>query len=278
MDGYVFDTTPGGAFWDTHNGGETWTQPTLSAGGELLGFGIGVGYAFALVGKCQNGGCADVELERSPVTSDAWTALSLPVPASGVDPLATMAVHGSDLWVSLTTSDSQPSQLLVVGTGSGASFTTYQSPCSSGLGGTIQATSAEVLWAVCPSGMMSEAFRSTDGGAQWVGLTSAGELVNSAVLAPASDTTAVIEPSSQGPLLRTTDGGASWANVPPTVSPGSSGAWWSWIGFTDSLTGSALLVAGSTPADWPWPDGPSPESLWRTDDGGLTWSGPVSFG
>lgn len=274
LDGYAFATGSGGAFFDTHDGGEHWAQPGFLAGNQLLAFGTGAGYALALVGSCPNGSCASLELERSPVGSDQWTALAVPVPA-GVAQVTTMTVYGSNLWFSVTTSPAEANELLVAGTGSGASFATYKSPCFSGLGGTIEASSSSVLWAVCPTGMMSEAFRSTDGGAQWSALSSVGEMDNSAQLAPASDTTAVLEQSSQGPVLRTDDGGATWQTIYPS---GSGSLWWSWIGFTDSNTGSALRTEGTAPAGWPWPNGPSPEQLWRTADGGATWTGPVSFG
>lgn len=270
-DGYAYDSAPGGAFWDTHDGGQHWSQPGFISGHDLLAFGTGAGYAFALVGSCQGGTCTNVVLDRSPVSSDQWTALSVPVPA-GVAAVATMTVLGSNLWFSV--SANQPNQLLVEGTASGASFKTGTSPCQSGLSGTIQATSAEVLWAVCPSGTLAQAFRSTDGGAHWVPLSTSGELPNSAVLAPASDTTAVLGPTSQATLLMTSDGGATWQAVPGVGGAGS----WAWIGFTDATTGSALVVASSTPANWPWPKGPMPEQLWRTADGGTTWSGPVTVG
>jgi hypothetical protein len=273
-DGYAFDTNPGGAFWDTHDGGGHWSEPAFMAGKDLLAFGTGAGYAFALASKCDNGTCSKVVLERSPVGSDQWTALTVPVP-SGVDGPVTMTVHGSDLWFSLTTPESRANQLLVAGTGSGSDFTTYKSPCYPGLAGTVQASSSDVLWAVCPTGMMAGAFRSTDGGAHWQALSATGELENSAVLVPASDTVAVLESSSQSQLLRTTDGGASWKSV---SSPGGSGLYLSWAGFTDESTGSALLSETNAPANWPWPNGPSPEQLWRTTDGGATWSGPVKLG
>ncbi len=112
--------------------------------------------------------------KRSAVSADQWSAIDVPVPA-GTDQVAAMTVHGRDLWFSLTTSASQANQLLVSGTASGAHFSTGPSPCFSGLGGSIEASSADVLWAMCPTGMMAEAFRSTDGGSQWEPL-SAGEL------------------------------------------------------------------------------------------------------
>jgi photosystem II stability/assembly factor-like uncharacterized protein len=122
--------------------------------------------------------------------------------------------------------------------------------------------------------MLSEAFASEDGGAQWVGLSSTGEMDNSAQLAPASATTAVLVESGQGPLLRTDDGGATWHTVYPS---GNGALSWTWMGFTDSGTGSALRTEATAPAGWPWPNGPLPEQLWRSTDGGTTWSGPVSF-
>jgi photosystem II stability/assembly factor-like uncharacterized protein len=160
-----------------------------------------------------------------------------------------MAVHGSDLWFSVTTAGTQSNQLLVASSNSGTTFTTSQSPCYAGLGGTIDAASPSVLWAVCPTGMLAEVFRSTDGGVHWSPLKSAGELGNSTQLAPASATTAVLEQGSQSPVLRTEDGGTTWQ----TVYPSANGAWyWNWIGFTDSGTGSALRSEANAPANWPW--------------------------
>jgi hypothetical protein len=273
LDGYAFATGPGGAFWDTHDGGAQWSQPGFLSGRQLLAFGTGGGYALALVASCKNGGCSGVVLERSPVASEQWTSVAVPVPA-GADDLVAMTVHGSDLWLSVTASPTSANQLLVSGTVSGSSFTTGTSPCFSGLGGTVEATSSQVLWAVCPTGMMAQAFRSTDGGAQWTTLQ-VGELENSALLAPASDTAAVIEPSAQGQLLRTANGGATWQSVYPS---GGGNFWWSWAGFTDSNTGSALRSESSAPAGWPYPNGPFPQQLWRSLDGGMTWSGPVAIG
>jgi photosystem II stability/assembly factor-like uncharacterized protein len=274
LDGYAFATGAGGEFWDTHDGGAHWAQQGFLSGRELLAFGTGGGYAFVLVGACQQGSCANVVLERSPVGSDQWVAITVPGVSGGIDQLATMTVHGTDLWFSMTASLNQAHQVLVAGTGSGGSFSTYSSPCFSGLGGTLEATSAQVVWAVCPTGMEAQAFRSTDGGAQWSTLN-VGSLENSALLAPASDTSAVIEPNAQGQFLRTSNGGATWQSVYPS---GNGSFWWNWAGFTDNNTGSALRTESNSPAGWPFPNGPSPEQLWRSSDGGTTWSGPVTFG
>jgi hypothetical protein len=272
LDGYAYDTTPGGAFWDTHDGGEHWSQPGFLAGRELLAFGTGGGYAFALVGSCATGSCSSVVLERSPVGLDSWSPISVPVPP-GADPNVAMAVHGTHLWLSVTTSQSQANQLLVVGSGSGASFSTYKSPCYPGLGGALAASSSQVVWAVCPTGMLAELWRTPNGGATWQQLTAVGQMPNSAILAPASDTRAVVAPNPEGDLLLTNDAGATWE----AVHAGTPGYSWAWVGFTDANTGSALRT-GSAPAGWPWPNGPGPEQLWRTSDGGATWYGPVHIG
>lgn len=273
QDGYAYATGPEGQLWDTHDGGAHWSEPLALSGQELLAFGTGDGYAFALVGTCPNGTCSKLAMERTPVGNDNWTDLSVPVP-SGADQVATMTVHGPDLWFSVTTSTSQSNQLLVASTNDANSFTTYQSPCSPGLAGTIQASSADVLWAVCPTGMMAQASRSDDGGAHWSALNT-GELPNSAQLAPASDTTAVLVTSGGGPLMQTTDGGKTWQDISGTTA--SNGYSWDWVGFTDGQTGSALQETGTLPANWPWQHGPFPEQLWRTSDGGSTWTGPVKI-
>ena len=268
QDGYAYATGQQGAFWATHDGGEHWAQPSFIAGHELLAFGTGGGYAFALVGSCDNGSCSGVDLERSPVGAQSWAALAVPVPA-GVNALVSMTAHGASLWFSVTTAATQANQVLIVSTDSGGHFSTFASPCFSGLAGSIQASSADVLWAVCPTGMMAQALRSTDGGAHWTALSAAGGLENSAQIAPSSDSTAVLEPTDQGDLLRTTDGGASWT----TVYSSNGTHWWSWLGFTDASTGSGLQVSNSATSS----AGILSEQLWRTTDGGASWSGPVAF-
>ncbi|MGC8627195.1 MAG: hypothetical protein ACP5VR_06475 [Acidimicrobiales bacterium] len=271
LDGYAFGLGAGAGFWDTHDGGAHWSQPGFLSGRALLGFGTGGGNAYALVGSCGANGCSEVVLERSPVSTDTWAALAVPVPAN-IDPVVDMATRGSDIWISVTTSANTPNQLLVSSTNSGDSFTTATSPCYAGLGGTIEPSAGNVLWAVCPTGMEAQAFRSTDGGVHWEpletgGATGGAVLANSALLAPASATTAILEPGPNGQLLRTTDGGATWATV---STPMAGDYWFAWIGFTDPSTASALRVVQSA-------NGSSTEQLWRSTDGGATWTGPVSF-
>jgi len=272
LNGYAYDPNGGTAFWSTHDGGESWAQPALLSGQDLLAFGTGGGYAFALVGTCQaSAGCSKLSLERSPVSSDSWSPLDITLPA-GAFVGAGLAVYGDGLWVSLSTN--APKQVLFVGSNSGASFATYTSPCYSGLGGTLEAASADALWALCPTGTLAALMRSTDGGVSWQSVPTGPPLPNSALLAAFSSTDAIVAPAGQGPLIRTTDGGATWQNVQTPMTNG----YWVWLGPTDSSTGSAISSAPSAPPGWPWPNGPLPEQLWRSTDGGASWSGPVSIG
>jgi hypothetical protein len=116
--------------------------------------------------------------------------------------------------------------------------------------------------------MLAGAWRSTDGGVTFK-LVNTPPLVNSAALAPASGTTAVLARNgARSRLLRTTDGGVHWtaARVPglATFVP--------WIGFTDADVGAALVQTGY--------EGSAKielQSLWRTTDRGASWS-RVRFG
>jgi hypothetical protein len=182
LDGFAYDTSPGGAFWETHDGGERWSEPAFLGDRELLAFGTGAGYAFALVGTCQQGSCSSMSLERSAVSTDDWTPLEVQLPA-GADPVVAMTVHGLQLWLSFTTPQSAANQLLVVGTGSGASFTTYKSPCYPGLGGQLRAASPNTVWAVCPTGMLAGSRARRGGSCSRLTVVRPGGLSRSALVA-----------------------------------------------------------------------------------------------
>lgn len=271
FDGYAFSQTlTGGShpFWDTHDGGEHWTEVNLP---EVLAFGTGGGYAFVLTGTCPTGSCSNVTLRRSQVSTDDWAPVSEPL--GNVALPVDMTVHGTSVWVDGTAPQSGSAsptaqRVLLRSTDAGAHWTRGKSPCFPGLGGSMQATAATVVWAVCPTGMLAAAFRSTNAGATWTRLHTP-QMPNSSQLAPADDTTAVLAPggNTQG-LLRTTDGGATFHQVMP---PPSQNDFWLFIGFTDASTGSAILSVYTTVAQV------SHEQLWRSVDSGVTWKGPVAI-
>ena len=123
--------------------------------------------------------------------------------------------------------------------------------------------SATVVWAVCTTGMLAAAWRSTDGGVTFAHVATP-PLVNSALLAPASKNVTVLAGNGAGSrLLRTTNGGVTWTR-PST--PGRA-TFVPWVGFTDAKVGAALVHVGyDTSAKV------EIQALWRTTDGGANWS------
>ncbi|HZU39795.1 MAG TPA: hypothetical protein VE992_02025 [Solirubrobacteraceae bacterium] len=274
LDGFAGDDGPAGPLWETHDGGAHW-QVGLD---DVMVFTVSAGHVYALTGRCGSGACSGLELAVSPASGDHWTTAALPSAAASGFPAIT--AHGSSVWISLTPATaSARSQTLLYSDYAGVHpLVAMASPCVPGLGGDLQASSDQVVWAVCPTGMMAGAWRSTDAGRHWSplsGRTASGRrlaMSNGARLAPSSDTGAVLATGDTGELLRTTDAGASFATV---VAPSPSGAQWMWIGFTDPQTGTALR-ADQGPAVGP--THVSPASLWRSSDGGASWHGPIAIG
>jgi photosystem II stability/assembly factor-like uncharacterized protein len=242
-DGFAFVPWRG-LFYATHDGGATWRRLGL---GRVVGFGTGAGRVFVVTTR---------RLLTSPVSADAWSGRALPFPSDGS--ALNLAAHGPTVWLLGTRPSRGPMSRdeLARSSDAGRTFATMAGPCVPGLGGALAPTSARVVWAVCPTGMSAAAWRSVDGGVAFARLPTP-PLVNSAQIAPASATTAVLVRGFESRLLRTTDGGETW-RAPRT--PGhATGVLWA--GFTDARVGSALVQTHGQET-----------ALWRTTDGGATWS------
>jgi photosystem II stability/assembly factor-like uncharacterized protein len=241
-DGFAFVPWRG-LFYATHDGGATWRRLRL---GRVVAFATGAGRAFAVTSR---------SLESSPVSAEAWRSRPLPFPSDG-SPLA-LAAHGPRLWLLGTRPSRGPlaHDELARSSDTGRTFATAPGPCVPGLGGELEPTSRSVVWAVCPTGLSAMASRSTDGGITFVPVRTP-PLVNSAEIAPASATTALLSRGVNGGLLRTTDRGETWRAV-RTPERATDIVW---VGFTDARVGAAVAQTGSK------------TSLWRTSDGGATWS------
>jgi hypothetical protein len=257
LDGYAFGASPSesnAGIWVTHDGGERWTSVPM---GQVLAFDVSDGEAFAVVGNCTPGGCSDVRLERSVATTDNW--LKTPLPSAQGSYLVSISAQQDQVWINADSGNSSGEQLLH-SADRGATFSTGRSPCDAGLGGTVQATSDDVLWFTCPTGMMAQAVRSSDGGATFESLDT-GPVPNSARVAPADSTTAVLVNASSSAIELTTDAGASFHQV--FDPPGTTG--WIYAGFTtpeDCVAIATLQTVGT-----PYPS----TALWRTTDRGITW-------
>jgi photosystem II stability/assembly factor-like uncharacterized protein len=248
LDGFAFVRWRG-LFYATHDGGATWRRLRL---GRVLGFATGAGNAYLVTSR---------RLERSRVSVDAWHAEPVPFPSDG-SPLD-LEARQANLWLLGTRRATIPiHDELARSQDGGRTFETSPAPCTPGLGGELAPTSATVVWAVCPTGMLAGAWRSTNGGISFARLRTP-QLVNSAQIAPASATTAVLDRGVRGRLHRTTDGGRTWR---PARTAGRATDV-IWVGFTDARVGAAVVQTG-------YDESAKSEltELWRTTDGGATWS------
>jgi photosystem II stability/assembly factor-like uncharacterized protein len=253
LDGFAVVPGAGSALYATHDGGRTWRIALPN----VLAFATGGGNAYTVTARCSRVRCTRYRFERSPVAADAWTARRLPFTSDGS--VVGLTARGSRVWLLGTRAGdvSSGSGVLARSRDGGRSFVVGRGPCVAGLGGELSPASASVVWAICPTGLLAGAWRSTDGGRTFRHVRTP-PLPNAAVLAPASRDTAVLARNgARSRLLRTTDGGATWraASTPrPVVSV-------AWIAFTDARVGAAL-VQTTTEA----------QALWRTTDGGAHWS------
>ena len=258
--GFAFVPGIRGVLYVTHDGAASWRRASLRG---VLALATGGGNAYAVTARCGLQRCARYRFERSPASSDVWRATALPFTPDGA--VVDLTARGSRVWLLGTPAGAARSRsdLLARSVDSGRSFVTGAGPCFPGLGGALSPVSATVVWAVCPTGMMAGASRSTDGGITFRTVRTP-PLANSAVLAPASRASAVLARNgARSPLLRTADGGVTW-KVARTPGPAVDV---DWIGFTDARAGAALV---QTPFDASLQAGS--QSLWRTSDGGAHWS------
>lgn len=246
-DGFAFVPGIGGRFYATHDGGRTWARLSV---GAVLAFATGGGNVYLVTARCTIARCSTYRFRRAAVSGRAWSSRPPPfVPAASTFDLA---ARGPDVWL-LGAPRLNRHDALARSTDGGRTFVVAPAPCYSDLGGRLEPTSASVVWAICPTGLMAGAWRSVDGGVRFT-LLGTGSLVNSAALAPASDTAAVVAVGGAGARLeRTVDGGATWR----PVGTRAMGDIWLFIGFTDATTGVAIAGDGA---------------LWRTRDGGVGWS------
>jgi len=241
LDGFAFVPWRG-LFYATHDGGATWRRLAL---GRLVAFATGSGNVYVATSR---------RLEYSSVSTNAWHARPLPFASDG-SPLD-LEAHGRNLWLLGTQRGNTSHDELARSTDGGRTFVTATGPCTAGLGGELAPTLGNAVWAVCPTGMLGGAWRSTNGGISFERLHTP-QLVNAAQIAPASATTAVLDRGVGVRLLRTTDGGRTWG---PPKTPGRATSIM-WVGFTDARVGAALVQTDLAKT-----------ALWRTTDGGARWS------
>lgn len=254
QNGFIWVSFNWGAFWSTHDGGKSWTR---LASPSVVSFTTSGRQVYAVVARCTIRSCRSYRFAHGAASTTQWEQAPLSFKPDG--PVLDLAARGLNVWLLGTPHSSRFARhdLLAHSTDGGRTFAAGAGPCFPGLGGELEPSSTRVLWAVCATGMMAGASRSTDGGINFASMPTP-PLVNAAQIAPASERTAVLAPGGAGrPLYRTTNGGQRWRPVAPT----RKNDYWYDIAFTDRRVAEALVEIGGRTA-----------TVWRTTNAGATWS------
>jgi len=237
----------GDALWTTADGGATWVDTSLPAGSvkdleAARNPGAVAGTAWAIVQPVPF--TSGYQLWEAPYATGsgtgAWQRVDLGADPPG-DTAPSLVVKGPTAY--LLGADAKKAERVYVAS-VGVATTMFAAPCIP----TAGAFSAGIgsLWTACPSG----ATVSTDGGATWHA-TSTPSQITVGVVGGIDATTAVVNQGSNLVVVSTT-------SKSKTASISSKNANFSFVGFTDAKVGYALSQA--------------PNQLWRTTDGGMSWS------
>ena len=237
----------GDALWTTADGGITWADTSLPAGSvkdleAARNPGAAGGTAWAVVQPIPF--TSGYQLWQAPYATGSgtgtWKQVDLGAdPPGDIEP--SLVVKGATAYL-LAADAKNVGHLYVASVG--AATTAYATPCNPS-GGDLSAGIAS-LWTLC-SGIATV---STDGGATWHGTVSSPNL-SPGVIGGIDAKTAVVDQGTDLVVVSTT-------GKPKTVTTSSKSARFSFLGFTDAKVGYAL--------------GQAPNALWRTTDGGATWS------
>ena len=261
-DGWAF----GPQLWSTHDGGRTWTHETTP--GPVSDVEASGGVAYALEASCGTEPCVQGDhLLTTPVSSDAWTAISGPKLADGP---GSLAPHGNTVWVVVNGGGTSTFDTVV----GGSSWHRLPNPCAAAgadlaLVGVAPVSTAQ-LFELCAGdpGAGSETkvvLFSSDGGAQATATSAAPARggIASGIAAASAAVVAVPAASGASYVYRSADGGHTWGTP---LSQGDGGVGYFDVGFTTATQGVAVY---GNPAQ-------GNSSLLMTRDGGATWK-PVTF-
>jgi hypothetical protein len=230
----------GGGLWSTHDGGHSWAR--VATPGRVSRLEAASGTAWALVPTRDDG----MTLWRSPVGTDDWTQVT-EVSVTGP---ADLAVQGDRVVVV----GAQQPRMWVGGTDG---FTAHDSPCPGATSARLSSVGS--FWATCGTGM-SAVLAVSGNGIDWSAVPVSqtnGAMPNSVAVGARTSREAIVSLGPEEPLTRlSTDGTTNAVHDPPTAGVATT-----YIGFTTPDVGYAIVGT----------------RLWRTDDGGGTWT-PVRVG
>jgi photosystem II stability/assembly factor-like uncharacterized protein len=260
-DGFLF----GPGLEMTHDGGLTWGRANLPPVAHLVG---GAGYVYALSEATSLTGAS---LWRTTIGSNSWSSVAMPK-TTGAFSLAaegsTLVLFQGGLGISGPAANADQLGALWISTDAGTNWMNRSVPCTTTDGGAALVSIAlghPDAWLVdCYDGEQSSQEQDTqhhlygtsDEGENWVRLVDPTHMGGPDLLADNGSGHAFLATESGGgdQLVGTFDGGLGWS---PVLTPSVGFSGWADLEFVDASTG--FIVAD--------------EQLYRTQDGGRTWTG-----
>lgn len=278
-DGFVY----GPELFVSHDDGSTWnTAKGFSDVLNVVPLGRSV---WALEESCsQSTGNCDVGVEQSTDGGRSWSTVTLP--AQDMTPFAPAMVRTSvsstliDIPPLRAVNGSAPSPSLVLRTTDGGRTWQQSSVSCVGLVNFVSQAPDGTIWLGCASepgagNQAKELVRSFDGGATWTAVQCPANTNPASIpgcyfsntmdggylgdLVAISSTTAFAD-GGRNDVLVTRDGGTTWSETNPVIGDMDSGT----TGLFFANVEDGWVISGATSTN--------NEGLWRTTDGGSTWS------
>ena len=261
-DGWAYgdDNVNGNTFFQTTDGGKSWSQVS-SIPGHVVDLVAANGTAWAVVLLApQNTTTQRFAIYSTPYGNSVQTWSPVALPLADLGGIAPSIVDQDGVVTILASGPSRTGDHNHILTAKpGESFSDHQGPCLQELGGRLS-NSQKAIWAVCPTGMMAQLFVSTDRGVSWQPQHGSSGFANSVTVGAIDDQHAIVM-TPDGLQRIGIDGSSEKIDAPVAGAAGAN-----FIGFTNENTGFAVIAES---------DGTS--RLLRTTDGGAHWSA-VTFG
>ncbi len=245
----------------TTNGAMSWRRVRFAPGVSLTQLVATGRELYGVVAHCaRRYVCTDYRLARSSLDANQWTFSPLPAALAGGH--FALAAYGANVWANF---DGPNRPQLFVSRDGGRTFTEHAAPLLASVSACdLTPTSATVLWAECPTGMMVSFFYSQNAGSSWAGISRyAFAGTGGGAFDPVSSSLAYLDfgPFTTRPQdLYAIDGPRHTMRAVGNLRCTSADN----LVFVDASHGVALCVQNTTST--------TTTSLRRTTDGGATWT------